>query len=121
MRLDVPVPSPMPAGGGLVAGWTCNDRTSPSPSPVPLSTPVAVPVRVGQDCAVSSWATPYPTQPVTVTVTATYGNGPVTVTGVDGPPALAAGFLVFFAAAAARIAQSAHVEPERHGLYLGKA
>ena len=69
--------------------WTCIDRTSPSPTSPPLGGPATVEVKVGQDCAVTSWASPYPTQQVSVTVS--HSPGVVTLTGVDGPPRVAVG------------------------------
>jgi len=61
MLAVAPTPTPYPTvGDGVANAWTCNDRSSPSPSVTPVAplaspSPTAVPVKVGQDCAVTGW------------------------------------------------------------------
>ncbi|MCU1601317.1 MAG: hypothetical protein JWO22_2026 [Frankiales bacterium] len=92
-----PVPSPMPLGGGFVQGWACVDKVGASPSPTttpspladlapstPMPTTVAVWGKLGQDCAATSWATPYPAANVTVAAGAAASVPPSSYSGNGG-------------------------------------
>ena len=114
-----PSPAPYPATGGDPALWTCNDRTSPAPTtyPSPVADlapatpmPTTTPVKVGEDCAVSTWnarpavpvTVPTPTVAVTVAASSCTTDTPCTVQGTDaqwGYVAFGIGLLVFLVAA----------------------
>lgn len=89
-----PVPAPSQEPGAPVTAWTCNDRTSPSPvpssymttspNPLPDANPVATavpttspyPVKVGQDCAATSYGTPGAVASVAVQASLSWASCP---------------------------------------------